>query len=43
MEEDLKRLKDLNPPPASEDAKARAFALAMDAFDAEKKNSIAPQ
>jgi len=43
MEDDLKRLKDLNPPPAREDVKARTLALAMDAFDVETKKSIATQ
>ena len=43
IEDDLNRLKDFTAPQPSEAAKARAFAAAMDAFDAEKIHATAPQ
>jgi Ca-activated chloride channel family protein len=43
MEDDLKKLSRLNAPKASEDARARAMAAAMTAFENAEKNAAAPQ
>ena len=43
MENDLKKLSHLNAPRASDEARARAMAAAMTAFETEEKNATAPQ
>lgn len=43
MEDDLKKLSRLSAPKASDEARARALAAAMTAFETQEKNATAPQ